>query len=157
MRTLAEVKEAKALMTEAMDWSVIRWLREKKRVRRTADQANAALDRLDQAIRASWSGDLKAAYEQAAVHLGEASAGGGKRQPPRALPGMDAQIMLLAKAIRAADDAAHRARMDAEATFDEAERQLSTRLARDGCRKAIDSWDLHEKAIRQAETAVRSR
>jgi hypothetical protein len=41
--------------------------------------------------------------------------------------------------------------MDAEHTFDEAERLLSTSLAREGCQKAIRSWDLHEKAIRRAE------
>jgi len=46
--------------------------------------------------------------------------------------------------------------MDAEATFDEAEKQLSTRLAREGCRKAIESWDLHEKAIRKAEALILS-
>jgi hypothetical protein len=46
--------------------------------------------------------------------------------------------------------------MDAEETFDEAERQLSTSLAREGCRKAIQSWELHEKAIRRAEALVPS-
>jgi hypothetical protein len=44
--------------------------------------------------------------------------------------------------------------MDAEDTFDEAEKKLSTRLAREGCRKAIDSWDLHEQAIRKSEAAI---
>jgi hypothetical protein len=43
MRKLAEVDEAKALMTEGLNWSVMKWLREKKRVRRTADKANDAL------------------------------------------------------------------------------------------------------------------
>ncbi|MGZ4819106.1 MAG: hypothetical protein ACXVZJ_10800, partial [Terriglobales bacterium] len=64
------------------------------------------------------------------------------------------QAMVTAKAVKKADDAAHRARMDAEDTFDEAERQLSTRLAREGCRKAIASWELHEEAIRKAEAAL---
>jgi hypothetical protein len=48
---------------------------------------------------------------------------------------------------------AERAHLDAENTFDEAERQLSTRLAREGCAKAIASWELHEAAIRKAEAA----
>jgi hypothetical protein len=44
--------------------------------------------------------------------------------------------------------------MDAEETFDKAEKQLSTALAREGCRKAILSWDLHEKAIHKAEGVI---
>jgi hypothetical protein len=44
--------------------------------------------------------------------------------------------------------------MTAEQTFDEAEKQLSTRLAREGCRQAIESWNLHQKAIRQSETLI---
>lgn len=38
-----------------------------------------------------------------------------------------------------------RAGMDAEETLDDAEKKLSTALARDGCRKAILAWDLQEK------------
>jgi hypothetical protein len=47
MRTLSEVEEAKALMIEAVEWSLFRWLFEKRRVRETADQANAALDKIE--------------------------------------------------------------------------------------------------------------
>jgi hypothetical protein len=54
------------------------------------------------------------------------------------------------------DAEAYQARMDAETTFDLAEKQLSTSLAREGCRKAIHSWELHEKAIRKAETLIRN-
>ncbi len=39
-------------------------------------------------------------------------------------------------------------------TFDEAEKQLSTSLAREGCRKAIQSWDLHEAAIHKAKAVI---
>ena len=57
MRKLTEVEEAKALMTEAVEWSVMKWLREKKRVRKAADKANDALDALEQEIktRRRWS------------------------------------------------------------------------------------------------------
>ncbi|HEX4783648.1 MAG TPA: hypothetical protein VH350_04865, partial [Candidatus Sulfotelmatobacter sp.] len=54
MEKLPEVETARTLMTEAMRWSVVRWLREKKRVRKTADQANAALDRLSEEIQQRW-------------------------------------------------------------------------------------------------------
>ena len=123
MEKLPEVETAKALMTEAVAWSVMKWLREKKRVRKTADQANAALDRLNAAVKDRWPDGVKAVN---------------------------------AKKVKEADDEALRAHLDAEATFDEAEKLLSTRLAREGCRKAIQSWDLHEKAIRKAEALVAS-
>jgi len=141
-------------MTEAREWSVVRWLREKKRVRRAADKANAALDRLEQEIKVGWSNQLKAAYSAVSPQSGDTPRpGAGQRPVPDAI---DAQLLLLARKIREADDAAYRAHLDAEATFDEAERQLSTRLAREGCQKAIDSWNLHEKAIARAEAAISS-
>jgi hypothetical protein len=150
MRKLAEVQEAKELMNEAIDWSVFRWMFEKPRVRETADRANDALDHLERTVKARWSDELKAA-------LRELSGRGGRhqksQQPPQTT---DPEIRLLAEKIKDADDAARRAKMDAEETFDEAERQLSTSLAREGCKKAIHSWELHEKAIRKAEAAMES-
>jgi hypothetical protein len=47
MRKLPEVQQAKELMNDAINWSVFTWMLEKSRVRETADQANAALDRLE--------------------------------------------------------------------------------------------------------------
>lgn len=153
MRKLPEVEEAKELMTEAMEWSVFRWLFEKQRVRETADQANAALDKLDQAVKARWSPEIKTAYNE----LLEQADGARRRKPSKQTSSVvDPKIQLFAKTIKEADDKAYRARMDAEETFDEAERQLNTDLAREGCRKAIDSWVLHEKAIRKAEAGVSS-
>ena len=146
MDRITEVETAKALMNEAGSWSVMKWLREKKRVRKTADQANAALDQLNQAVKDRWPDDIRAAYEGLVAQR-------SNKTPP---PVIDPQSRLSAKKVKEADDAAYRARMDAEDTFDEAERQLSTRLAREGCRKAIQSWDLHEKAIRKAEALFSS-
>ena len=137
MGILREVEEAKALMSEAAEWSVMKWLREKKRVRKTADIANAALDRLQAETRARWPAELRVAYE--------ALAQGGSGKQPRA----DG----LASEIHRMDEAAYRARMDAEGTFDDAERQLSARIAREGCGKAFLSWELYEKAIARAEAA----
>ena len=151
MRKLAEVQEAKELMNEAIDWSVFKWMFEKPRVRKTADRANDALDRLERTVKARWSDELKAT-------LHELSAKGGRRNQKGqdAAPTSNPEIRLLVEKIKAADDAAWRARMDAEETFDEAERQLSTSLAREGCKKAIHCWELHEKAIRKAEAAMDS-
>jgi hypothetical protein len=143
MRKLSEVEEARALMNEAVEWSVVKWLKEKKRVRKAADRANDALDELRKQIQDSWNDDLKAAYQELAASATK----------PGKSDMIDSPTMVVVKAVKRADDAAHRARMDAEDTFDEAERQLSTRLAREGSRKAIASWDLHEAAIRKAEAA----
>ena len=128
MRTLAQVEEAKSVMREGMEWSVVRWLKEKRRVRKVADRANAALDTLDREVKAAWPAELKEGYEA-----------GGESE--------------LAQRIKRADDAAARARARAEKTFDEAEEQLSARLAREGCLQAIQSWELREQAIRMSERA----
>ena len=147
VRKLPEVEEAKSLMMEATDWSVFRWLFEKRRVRETADRANAALDKLNEAVKARWSGDVKAAYKELTAKKGDSA----YRRPAEAAS-LDPEVRIFVKKVKEADDAAYRARMDAEDTFDEAERQLNTDLAREGCQKAIQSWELHEKAIRKAES-----
>ena len=141
MRKLPEVEEATALMTEAMEWSVMKWLREKKRVRQTADRANDALNQLSQETRSLWPGGLRAIDEALAKKTGSGSQA-------------DTETVNAVKQVRKADDEALRAHTDAENTFDEAEKQLSTMMAREGCRKAIYSWELHEKAIRMAERLV---
>jgi hypothetical protein len=147
VRKLSQVEEAKALMNEAVDWSVFKWLFEKRRVREAADEANAALDTLNHEIKSHWKREITDAYHNLAKH------GRGSRAQNDAAD-FDPEILLFAKKVKDADDAAHRARMTAESTFDEAERQLSTDLAREGCRQAIHSWVLHEKAIRIAEAAL---
>ena len=149
MNKLPEVEQAKMLMTEAMVWSVMKWLREKKTVRKTADQADAALDQLDEKTKARWNDALKSAY----ASLGGSPSAKRTATQPQKKPA-SSEVLALAKKIKHADDEAYRARMDAEKTFDDAEKQLSTSLAREGCRKAIHGWELHEKAIALAESAV---
>jgi hypothetical protein len=137
MDTLKEVAEARSLMTEAQEWSVMKWLSEKKQVRKIADRANATLDRVEKELHDGWDPELAAAYE-------------GKNGEHK----ISGEVERLASAIRQAHDAALSARAEAEATFDKAERRLSTSLAREGCVKAIAGWDLHEEAIRKAELAL---
>jgi len=137
-------------MTEAMDWSVFHWLLEKSRVRETADLANEALDKLNHAVKSRWSSEVKAAYKQLTAKPGS------RRSAEPAAENANPEVQQFVKEVKEADDAARRARSDAQDTFDEAERQLNTGLAREGCRKAIQQWKLDEKAIRRAETAPRS-
>jgi len=148
VRKLPDVENAKALMTDAMSWSVMKWLRQKKEVRRAADRANAALDQMEEKTKARWSDALKAAY--ASVADLPAAGKSVARAPSTAASG---DVLTLAKKLKHADDEASRARMEAERTFDEAEKQLSTSMAREGCRQAVHSWELHEKAIALAESA----
>lgn len=138
-------------MTEAASWSVMKWLREKKRVRNTADQANAALDRLDRELKQRWPEDLKAAYNAFATHPSEPN-----RHQKQLEKTLDSKVCRTARQIKQADDEADRARMNAEQTFDDAEKQLSTRLAREGCRQAIESWNLREKAVDKSESQIRT-
>ena len=132
-------------MTAAMEWSVFTWLFQKSRVRETADRANAALDKLNRAVKSRWSDEVKAAYKEVTAKARQSS--------HAAIDHIDPEIREFVKKVKDADDAARRARTEAEETFDEAERQLNTDMAREGCRKAIHQWELDEKAIRRAEAA----
>jgi hypothetical protein len=152
MQKISEVENAKVLMIEAVAWSVMKWLREKKTVRKTADQANAALDQLNHAVKERWPNAVRVAYQTLVAQATGNEKGRGQHSSS-ALP-IDSQSILIAKKVKEADDEAYRARMDAEETFDMAEKQLSTALAREGCRKAIHSWELHEKAIQRAEALI---
>ena len=145
MKKFAEVEDAKRVMNEAMEWSVFTWLFQKRKVREIADRANDVLDRRNAAIKAKWDAKTKAAYRQLTARVRH-SGGDGNGS---ALA--DAELFDFLVRVKQADDAAHRARYRAEETFDEAERQLNTNLAREGCRQAIHSWELHQKAIRCAE------
>jgi hypothetical protein len=92
-------------------------------------------------LKAEWDSELKATYEQAASAKSNNSKSSGDSQTQ-------------AKKLKLAEDEARTARDDAENTFDEAEKQLSTTMAREGCRKAIRSWELHEHVIRLSEAAA---
>jgi hypothetical protein len=151
MRSLPEVETAKELMKEARKWSVMKWLREKKRLRKAADQANAALDRLSHELKQRWPENIRIAYQYLPSAM---SPGKWDVRLPESSQADDAEALELAHQVRDADEAAYRARMIAEQTFDEAERKLSTTLAREGSVQAIQSWDLQEKAISLAESCL---
>jgi hypothetical protein len=138
MRRLNAVEEAKALLSEAIDWSVWRWMTEKGRVRAVADRGTASLDEADQQAKAAWPADLKKAYRDENAR------------------NVDPKLKAAAQRVKEAEEEALRARMDAEQTFDEAERLLSASIAREGARKALYAYDLREKAIRKAEAANRA-
>lgn len=148
MRKLPEVVEAKELMTEAVEWSTFTWMFRKTKVRETADVANAALDKMTKHIKSRWSEEVRTAYRESA---GKAEKNSGRPPKGKSAAKSAEDIDALIEKVKAADAAAHRARNDAEETFDQAERQLNLDLAREGCKKAIHAWELHEKAIRLAE------
>lgn len=60
-----------------------------------------------------------------------------------------------AQQVRQADAEATKARMDTEAQFDEADRRMSTSMAREGAQMAIDAWTKREKVIRKMESIGR--
>lgn len=130
-------------MTEAMEWSVFTWLFRKSTVRAVADAANAALDKLNKTTKSHWSDEIKEAYK------------GLSRNDPKidSHSPANSDIQQFVQKVKHADDVARRARQEAEETFAEAERQMNTGLAREGCRKALHQWELDMKAIRCAEAA----
>lgn len=146
-------------MTEGKEWSVWRWLMEKKRVRIAADKATASLDELDTQTKETWPDELRKAYREAEL-LGALD---GNPRVKRAYEkardeakDIDPKIKAAAAKVKEADDIAYEARMAAEDTFAEAERQLSASMCREGAQKAIDAYDLREKAIRKSEAARRA-
>ncbi len=139
-----ELDQARKIMTEAKQWSVMKWLSEKKRVRKVADAANLALDTLEESLRANWDPQLAAAYKEL-------------KSGPSPKNATNPETVRLANSIRRAHDAALGMRMEAEAIFDKAEKRLSTAMAREGCDKALDGWEAHEEAIRLSEKGVVSR
>jgi len=151
MLNLKEVENAKALMREAFNWSVVKWLAEKKKVRKAADIANATLDALDKEVKAAWNNELKAAYD--GISPSGSSPENGRKSKEK-VKNISPEIQLLAKALKQADEEAYRVHMDAEDTFDLAEKKLSTAMAREGTRKAIDSWEVREKAIIKSQAAI---
>jgi hypothetical protein len=145
MHKLIPVEEAKLLFHEAKDWSVWRWLTEKKRCRSAADRAWEALGESEKQAKSSWSEDLVKAYRAV-----EAEEKGDNRAN-----GVDPALKTIATRIREADNEAYNAHMDAEDQFDEAEKRLSAAMARQAAQRAIEAWELTEKAIRKAEFAGR--
>ncbi len=158
MRKLPAVENARAIMAEGMEWGAFRWMTEKKRVRTKADEARAALDELEKKVKSTWRDDLKTAYN----HLLSEN-GSGKRTRKNGAAGKKAKsanigepVMDAVKRVMEADDEAYDAHETAEETFAEAEKRMSTNLAREGARKALAAYDLHEAAIRLAETLAKT-
>jgi hypothetical protein len=153
MHKLEAVENARCLMLEAQEWSAWKWLTEKPRVREAADQANEALDKLEEKIKRSWSDELKHAYRE----LEEPDPDREQHRHSEKLGHVveiSPEIRALAKKIKHAYDVAYEARMRAEETFAVAESRLSVSMAKDGTAQAIESWDLKEKAIREAQAAA---
>ena len=118
MQKLKPVEEAKTMFAEAREWGMFKWLAEKRRARRTADAAWAALEEAEKKAKARWTAEVRAAF--------------------------DAD-----KGLHSAERKAHKAHMDAEAQFDEADRRMSTSMACEGAQMAIDAWEMREAYIKK--------
>ena len=159
MRKLPAVEDARAIMTEGTQWGVWKWLLEKKRVREVADVARAALDQFEMKVKATWSDDLKIAYNQLVSQDGDVKQARQKAKlgKKETAPKIDSHVMTVVKRVKEADDDAYNAHEDAEDVFAEAEKRMSTSRAREAARKALEAYDLHEAAIRKAEALARAK
>lgn len=154
MKKLEAVENARAIMTEGLDWGVFKWLMEKPKVRKIADKATEALNNAEDSVKATWSDDLKRAYNYLATLDGDAAK--SKKGKSKA-DDVDPAVLAIAKGVFEADEETETMRLDAEDTFAEGERKLSIALAKEGARKALATYDLHETAIRKAEAAARKK
>jgi len=159
MKKLPAVEDARAIMTQGMEWGVWKWLTEKKRVRGIADVARAALDDQEMKVKLTWSDDLKLAYNQLVSEDDAPKRGCGKSKAVAGAKanGADPKIVAAVTKVKQADDDAYNAHEDAEEVFAEAERKMSTSMAREGARKALEAYDLHEAAIRKAEALAKEK
>jgi hypothetical protein len=158
MQKLVAVEEAKTLMNIAKEWSIWRWLMEKRRVRATADAGTAALNEAEKKVKAGWNDELRKAYREVEAEMAASANPRLKHQLEKAREAakdIDPKIKAAAQRVKEADDLTYESRMEAERTFDEAERRLSASMAREGASKAIEAYDVHEKAIRRAEAAAK--
>jgi len=92
-------------MTEGIEWSMWKWLLEKKRVRGIADEARAALDEFEMKVKATWSDDLKIAYNQLVSENGDAKQARqkAKLRKKEETPKIDSQVMAAVKRVKEAD------------------------------------------------------
>ena len=158
MRKIPAVEDARAIMTEGMEWGVWKWLTEKKRVREIADQARAALDEQEAKIKADWPDDLKIAYNQMVAEDGDAKADRrGKGKKAAGPTNVNPKTLAAITAVKQADDDAYNAHEDAEDQFADAEKKMSTSGAREGARMALVAYDAHEAAIRKAEALAKGK
>lgn len=148
MKKIVEVEEAKAIMKEAQDWGIWRWLTEKRKVRLAADTCNDSLARAEKRVIESWPEEMRAAYDELVT-----SENGKKRRSRK----IDGDVLETVRKLKGALDEAERVRLDAEDIFDRADRALSTSMAKEGTYRAIEAWELREKAIRKAESAGKSK
>jgi hypothetical protein len=157
MRKLAAVEDARAIMTEGMEWGVWKWLLEKKRVRGIADEARAALDEFEMKVKSTWNDDLKICYNQLVSQNSDVKQARQKAKPGKKeeTARVNPQVLADAKRVKEADDVAYNAHEDAEDLFAEAEKRMSTSMAREAAGKALVAYDLHEAAIRKAEALAR--
>ncbi len=153
MKKLEAVEEAREVMTAGREWGVFKWLMEKRRVRGIADRATAALNECEDSVKATWSDELKRAYNYLATL--DSEAGKGKKGAKAKAGDFDPEVLATAQRVLDADEETERQRLEAEDTFAEGERQLSTAMAREGAGQALATYDLHEKAIRKAEAAAK--
>jgi hypothetical protein len=160
MKKIAAVEEARAIMTQGMQWGVWKWLMEKKRVRGLADEARAALDTLEMKVKLTWNDELKIAYNQLVSEDGNEKRrrkSKSKNDGAATTANSNSKVTAAVKRIKEADDDAYNAHEDAEDLFAEAERKMSTSMAREAARKALEAYDLHEAAIRKAEALSREK
>jgi len=140
------VEEAKTLFSEARNWSMWRWLVEKRRARTTADAAWEALDACEEKVRSAWPEEWRLAY---------AALSANGRPKSRRPPSLDPEMKAALERLHAFDEEARQAHEAAEAQFDEADRRMSAGMACEGAQMAIDAWELREKFIRKAEALAR--
>src|ERR1017187_6615709 len=110
MRKLEAVEEARAIMTQGLEWGVFKWLMEKRKVRIIADKATAALNDAEDKVKATWSDELKRAYNYLATQDGDATKGKRGTKAKGDAKAFDPEVLAIAQKVLDADEETERQR-----------------------------------------------
>lgn len=157
MRKLPAVEDARVIMTQGMEWSIWKWLLEKRRVRGIADKAVEALNDCEAKVKAAWPDELKVAYNELVAKEDGPKRGRKPVKQDHKPASIDPALKQAIAKVKEADDTAWDARWEAEELFANAEKKMNPGLAREGARKALESYNLHESAIRKAEVLAKKK
>ena len=146
MHKLAAVEDAKSLFNEAKNWSLWRWLFEKRRARTTADAAWAALEACEEKVKSGWAEEWQQAYLDLSTN--------GRRKSRRHA-GLDPELKAALESLHEADEIGPSGPRRGGSPVRRGRPPPEHRMACEGAQMALDAWELREKFIRKAEALAR--
>jgi chromosome segregation ATPase len=143
--TLRAVIEAKRLLEETKQWWPWSWAADlnKIKLRSAIETATKALEREVEKAKNSWSREMQRAYRELTVAESRRAS----------TSNIDPEIKRAARKLKDAEDELNLATVQAQKTFDEAERELNPSKAREGALQTAKAIEKHETVLSIANAA----